>query len=178
MNEHPSPSTEQIPQPAWPDCSHLNTLEKLLFWLSIGLGVGGVKRAPGTLGSLWGLPLVWGLQQVSLHPLWLTSSAGVLFLLGIPICAAGMKAYQRKDPGHVVYDEIAAFPIVFLLTPITWTTAIAGFTLFRIFDISKPWPIRRVETLPGAWGVMADDTLAALYAGLILTALHALLIAI
>lgn len=143
-------------------------LERVLLLLSIGLGVGAIRTAPGTWGSLWGPLLVLGLQSISQHPMWMLCSGVFLFLIGIPICAAGMRYYQSGDPKHVVFDEIAAFPFVFLFVPLNWPTAIAGFVLFRIFDISKLWPIGCFERLPGAWGVMADDLVAGLFAGLAL----------
>ena len=73
-----------------------------------------------------------------------------------------------KDPQPVVFDEIAAFFWVFLFVPLTWTTSLIGFVLFRVFDILKPWPIPRLERLPRGWGVMADDAAAGLLAGAVL----------
>ena len=141
----------------------------LLVLLSHGFHLGSVKNAPGTVGSLWGPVLIWGLQSISTHPAFLFASWVVIFLAGVPICVAGIRHYQTKDPGHVVFDEIAAFPLVFLFVPITWGNAVAGFLLFRFFDILKPWPVRQVERIPGGWGVMADDQFAGIYAGAILT---------
>ncbi len=148
-------------------------LERILFWLSIGLGLGSVRTAPGTVGSLWGPLLALGLQQIQAHPALMFLYGTVLFAIGIPICAAGIRHYQTGDPKHVVFDEIAAFPFVFLFVPVTWGTAVAGFILFRIFDISKLWPVSKFEKLPGPWGVMADDLVAGLLAGLVLVALWA-----
>lgn len=143
-------------------------LERILFLLSIGLGLGAVRTAPGTFGSLWGPLLIFGCQSFSSHPLFMLLCGVILFAVGIPICEAGIRHYQTKDPKHVVFDEIAAFPFVFLFVPLTWGTAIAGFCLFRFFDITKLWPIKRFEKLPGAWGVMSDDTVAGILAGLVL----------
>lgn len=70
-----------------------------------------------------------------------------------------------KDPGAVVFDEIAAFPVVFLLVPVDLTTGLLGFLWFRFFDIAKPWPIRWFERFPGGWGIMADDLVAGVYSG-------------
>ncbi len=137
------------------------------FWgvFATGFGLGYVPRGPGTAGSLLGPPLIWALGTDGRYPLW-TALAGVIaFMIGIPICDAGIRLLQRKDPPHVVFDEIVAFFWVFLLTPINPGTAVIGFLLFRIFDIIKPWPIRRIEWLPGGLGVMADDVVAGLFAG-------------
>lgn len=150
-------------------------LERCLYLLSTGLGIGCVNVAPGTFGSLWGLPLVFGLQIITSHPMVMLLIGIGLFLVGIPICAAGIRHYQSGDPKHVVYDEIAAFPFVFLFVPLTWGTAFAGFVLFRIFDITKLWPIRQFERLPGAWGVMSDDLIAGLFACLVLTLMWSLI---
>jgi phosphatidylglycerophosphatase A len=87
-----------------------------------------------------------------------------VFLIGIPICAGGARLLGLKDPGAVVFDEIAAFSVVFLFVPFTWWTTVAGFLMFRLFDIWKPWPARRLERLPGGLGIMADDFVAGFYA--------------
>lgn len=136
----------------------------LRVWLAIGLGAGSFPFAPGTIGSLWGPVLVWGLAAISIESFWLLPVLVVLFLVGVPLCEAGAKYFGKHDPGAVVFDEIAAYPLVHLLVPLDWTTCIIGFVLFRIFDILKPWPIKKFEKLPGGWGIMADDTIAALFA--------------
>jgi phosphatidylglycerophosphatase A len=136
--------------------------------LATGLGTGFFPRGPGTVGSLLGPPLIWALGTDGRTPL-LTAVCGVIaFLLGIPVCNAGIRRLGVKDPPQIVFDEIVAFFWVFLLTPINPGTAVIGFLLFRIFDIFKPWPIRKLEWLPGGWGVMADDALAGVMAGLLL----------
>jgi phosphatidylglycerophosphatase A len=117
---------------------------------------------PGTVGSLAGLPLVWGIQHVG-FPLAEPFAAVVLFLVGIPICSAGARLLGAKDPGAVVFDEIAAFPVLFLGMPLNLATGVVGFVLFRVFDVLKPWPVRRLERLPGGLGIMADDFAAAVY---------------
>lgn len=147
-----------------------SVVEKLLVLLSTGLGVGTIRVAPGTFGSLWGPLLALGLQSINQHPLFMLLSGLLLFAIGIPICDAGIRRYQTGDPKHVVYDEIAAFAFVFLCVPVTIWTTVAGFVLFRVFDISKLWPVSRFESLPGPWGVMADDAIAGVMAGAILTA--------
>lgn len=127
------------------------------------MGLGLVPWAPGTFGSLLGLPLAWELGHLSF---WVQIVAAVaIFLAGIPICQRGAKVLGLKDPGAVVFDEIAAFPVMFLFVPFHLGTAILGFLLFRLFDITKPWPARRLEMLPGGLGIMADDLIAGIYAG-------------
>jgi phosphatidylglycerophosphatase A len=140
---------------------------RALLALATGLGVGLSRFAPGTFGSLWGPPLVWGLQELSdagLPPILYVVLCAMFWLLGVKACDVAISHYDRKDPPWAVIDEIAAFPLVFAATRVTIVSAVVGFLWFRVFDILKPWPIRRVEYLPRGWGVMADDLFAALYA--------------
>ncbi|WP_437205528.1 phosphatidylglycerophosphatase A family protein [Planctomicrobium sp. SH664] len=148
-------------------------LDRGLTLLATGLGSGYFPKAPGTIGSLLGPPLIWLLQADGQAPGYTALCGALAFVLGIPICNAGIRVLNVKDPKQVVYDEIVAFFWVFLLVPLNIGTAVGGFLLFRLFDILKPWPIRRFERLPKAWGVMADDALAGLAAGIILAVLNA-----
>ncbi len=150
---------------------------KIAMVLATGFGVGYFPIMPGTVGSLWGPGLVWCLQTLFGDP----PGAGgqvsfrigivtiVLFVIGVFICGSANRKFAKDDPGQIVFDEIAAFPIVFLFEPITWTSAIIGFVLFRIFDIFKPWPIKLTEKAGGGFGIMIDDTIAGLYAAALLT---------
>lgn len=138
--------------------------DRLMLLLATGLGVGFFPIMPGTVGSLWGPPLVWGLLAVGLPTTVYVLLCAGLILLGLPICDRAGKMIGDVDAGSIVYDEIVAFPIVFAVTPINWTSAILGFLWFRVFDIFKPWPICWFEKLPGAVGVMADDLVAAIFA--------------
>jgi phosphatidylglycerophosphatase A len=140
--------------------------ERLIVFVALGCGLGMMPFAPGTFGSLLGPPLAWGIQQLPEWGQWLAPL--VCFLAGVPICGIAARRLGLKDPGAVVFDEIAAFSVVFLAVKADLLTAILGFALFRIFDISKPWPVRQLEKLPGGWGIMADDFAAAVYAGGIL----------
>lgn len=91
-----------------------------------------------------------------------------MIVVGVPICERGARLLNAKDPGAVVWDEMAAFPVIFLFVPFSFTTAIAAFLVFRLLDISKPWPCRTLERLPGGLGIMTDDIVAGLYAGIAL----------
>ena len=149
------------------------TGNRLVCFLATGLGIGYSPIMPGTAGSLWGLPLVWVLLKTGL-PWWSWPVVAlVLFVVGIPICALAAQRLKKPDPGSVVWDEMAAFPVVFfplvlLQQPLDFVTATAGFVWFRLFDILKPWPISRLDTLHGGLGIMADDQLAGVYAALAL----------
>ena len=91
-----------------------------------------------------------------------------MFVVGVPICSKAAKLRDSKDPGSVVWDEMSAFPIVYAFVPLSgsslWPTLLAGFVLFRIFDIWKPPPVHYFDRLNGGFGIMIDDTIAALYA--------------
>jgi phosphatidylglycerophosphatase A len=147
-----------------------NLRQRSILALATGFGLGMIPFAPGTFGSLLGLPLAWGIEQL---PFWARMAMPIiLFAVGVPICAAGARILRLKDPGPVVFDEIAAFSVVFLAAPFNWKTALSGFLLFRIFDITKPWPARRLEHLPGGVGIMADDYAAGAYAAVLLWLLN------
>ena len=143
--------------------------------LAMGLGLGRSPIAPGTVGTLGGLPLVWAVAHLPHVVLQLAAIAG-LGLVGVPLCTYAVRRLGSKDPGCVVWDEIASLPITFFLVPSQqWSrpsVLIAGFLLNRLFDISKIPPARQLERLPEGWGVMADDWAAGVYSCL---ALHALL---
>jgi phosphatidylglycerophosphatase A len=152
----------------------------LSIWIATGLGAGYFPVAPGTAGSAVGLALVIALRQTSLKPLGLGVSlaalAGVLFALGVWSAGRAEKVFGRVDPRQVVIDEIAGQIITFVATPrVTWTWLIAGFILFRAFDIVKPFPARRAERFPGGWGIMLDDVVAGLYSLVVLVILGLLI---
>jgi phosphatidylglycerophosphatase A len=123
--------------------------------------------APGTAGSAAGL-IVYLL-------VWWTRSPAVEVTLILAVFAAGVWAATEAerffggiDPGPVVIDEVLGMLITLAFMPVGVATAIAGFVLFRIFDVIKPYPANRFERLHGGFGVMADDAMAAVYANLVL----------
>jgi len=143
---------------------------KLILLLARGLGTGCSPLAPGTVGSLLGLCFAWAVAaipgpiEVRLLVTLLAAAAAV------PICTRACRLLGDKDPGQVVLDEIVAVPLVFGcgLLPMDLTSLVAGFLLFRLFDIFKPPPARQFERLPEGTGIVADDLVAAVYAGLVL----------
>lgn len=142
--------------------------DRILLFIAEGFGLGRIPFAPGTWGSLWGIPLGWALGHFDTN-WWQRLLIGVImFIPGVPICSAGARLRNKKDPGSVVWDEMAAFPLVYAFVPLTgdrlWVTLIAGFIVFRIFDIWKPPPVRQCDKLEGGFGIMVDDTVAAVYA--------------
>jgi phosphatidylglycerophosphatase A len=136
--------------------------------VATGLGSGYSPFAPGTAGSLVGLLLFLPLARLA-WPVQLAATAA-LTLVGVLAAGRVARLVGRKDPGLVVVDEVAGQWITFLALPVTPATALAGFLLFRVMDIVKPWPARDLERLPGGLGIMADDVAAGIYAQLLLRA--------
>ncbi len=133
--------------------------------IATGLFAGKSKFAPGTVGTLVGIPLA---ILSSVH--WL-----VFWLTVLVLTVAGTVATQRvidttgePDPEEVVIDEIVGYLLAFLFVPVNTKTVIVGFFLFRALDILKPFPIKFFEALPGAYGVMADDIVAGIMTAVIL----------
>jgi len=138
-------------------------------------GLGWLPVAPGTYGSLppviiFGLLCHFGVSAVSM-----AVTMAVLALAGSVVCVkftpAVIAATGKTDPREVVADEFAGQAVTFLfiaIGPISniWVAGLLGFLLFRFFDILKPWPIRRLEKLPEGWGVLLDDLLAGVFAGI------------
>jgi phosphatidylglycerophosphatase A len=154
--------------------------------LATGLGLGFAPVAPGTFGSLLGVALSYLLLSLfRFEPMTLlnaTLAAGVaLALIGIWASARAETALGEEDAQPIVIDEICGQVLTYTFVGMhlgrigrNWTWAlVAGFLLFRLCDIFKPYPIRRLESLGSGLGAMADDVLAGLYAAL---ALHALLL--
>lgn len=128
--------------------------------------VGHAPVAPGTAGSLAALPIIWFVYP-RLSP---ASACGlVLAFCAIAIWAAHQQVSdEQKDPQHVVIDELVGQMIALLFIPLGFFTIAAGFVLFRIFDVFKPFPSRQSEKLPGGWGIVMDDVAAGIYANLVL----------
>ena len=139
-------------------------------FFGLGFGSGLAPKAPGTFGTLVGLPLFW-LVSVYALPIQLAVIVA-LFLIGIYFCDVTGKALGVSDHGGIVWDEIVAMMLVLAFTPNQWQWWLTAFLLFRLFDIWKPFPIRQCDAkLKNGFGVMFDDLLAAIYAILSLEAL-------
>jgi phosphatidylglycerophosphatase A len=132
--------------------------------LSLGFGSGLSRYAPGTMGTLVAIPLYLLLSRLELWPYLIVVTAG--FLLGIYLCDKTSKALGVHDHSGIVWDEIIGYWITMIAIPaVTWQWILAGFILFRFFDIVKPWPVKIADKrVPGGFGIMFDDLLAGLYA--------------
>ena len=137
--------------------------------IATAFGLGYAPIAPGTAGSAGGVLIYlltagWSFQSQLML-------AAAVTAVGVWSCFVSAKHFGRKDPSHAVVDEVAGQLVTMLGTGAGWKGAIIGFLLFRVFDIIKPPPARQLEALPGGWGIMADDIMAALYSCAILHAI-------
>jgi phosphatidylglycerophosphatase A len=145
-------------------------------------GLGRLPLAPGTWGSLPPV-IIFGLMSwFGASPSMITNVMAALVLAGSIVCVkfapAAIAATSKNDPHEVVADEFAGQAVTFLFSPFLamgsathrqiLITAFVGFVLFRLFDISKPWPIRKLEKYPAGWGILADDLLAGVFAWVVL----------
>jgi phosphatidylglycerophosphatase A len=128
-------------------------------FLALGFGSGLVPVMPGTFGSLAAVPLLLLAMNLSL-PSFIAVTL-IASVVGIYLCGKTADDMQVHDHGSIVWDEIAGMFVTLLFLPITASTLILGFLLFRIFDILKPWPIGIIDKrLHGGMGIMLDDILA------------------
>lgn len=130
-------------------------------------GLGRIGFAPGTFGAAAGTLLALALARLAPPPLVEVGLLVAINLVGIPVCTRAARALGRgKDPGSIIYDEAASVPLAALVVPAASrspTVLTAIFVLHRLFDITKPFPCRRLEHLPAGLGIMADDWGAAAY---------------
>jgi len=158
-----SSSTTLEPQPA----THRRTLWAWTVATFFGAGLG--KPGPGTYGSVAAM-LLWALAGFALHAspqtLLVLLLAGIVLsiALGVPAATIAARESGRHDPGFVVIDEVAGQWITLLFSPADWRHGLIALVLFRLFDITKPFPVRRLERLPDGWGIVFDDVAAGLYA--------------
>lgn len=147
----------------------MNFKEKVILFLATGFYVGKIPFAPGTFGSLLALPFCFLLSKVSIGAAIL---GAVLFsAIAVHIAGAAERLLQKTDPGCIVIDEMAGIWVTFIGISFTPFWICAGFLLFRIFDIVKPFPISFLEKrFSGGFGIVIDDVAAGIFANLILRA--------
>jgi phosphatidylglycerophosphatase A len=135
--------------------------------LAAGFGSGLSPFAPGTMGTLVAIPiylLIAGLPLLAYLTICL-----VTFVMGIWLCDKTSKDLGVHDHGGIVWDEIVGYLVTMAGAPFGWQWILAGFILFRIFDILKPWPIRWLDkSVSGGFGIMLDDLVAGLFSAAIL----------
>jgi len=137
------------------------------YFLAFGFGTGLLPVAPGTWGTLPGIPLV--LLMSSLSAGWYLSITIIAFIYGCIICDKVSNDLQVHDYSGIVWDEVVGYMFTLYLVPISWVTLLFGFLFFRLFDIWKPFPIKMIDSkVKGGLGIMLDDVLAAIPAWLCL----------
>jgi phosphatidylglycerophosphatase A len=160
MVDHAGDDTVRVSNiPRQSDAPAPQRSDAVAMWLATGFGIGRLKPGPGTWGTALGCVLAPVLWQAGTAGSWAIVVG--LAVIGVPVCSRAGKLMGCADPGAVVWDEIVAILVVALCLPHTLFGLLAGFVLFRFFDIAKPWPICHAERLPRGWGVMADDLVAA-----------------
>ncbi len=141
-------------------CGH-----RVIHFFAFGFGTGKAPFAPGTFGTLAAAPIYLLLREADV-----TVYAAVtigMFAFGVWCCGVTERDFGQQDMSAIVWDEIVGYLITMFMAPIGWEYVLAGFILFRLFDIWKPFPIRTLERrTSGGFGVMLDDVLAGVYAWL------------
>ena len=136
--------------------------------LAFGLGLGLSPVAPGTFGTLLGIPLALGLTR--LGEIGAALATALLFVAGVYLCGRSARALGVDDHPGIVWDEVVGYATAVLFLPPDWKWWLAAFFVFRALDILKPWPIREIDhSLRGGLGTMLDDAVAGLFTGLSLS---------
>jgi phosphatidylglycerophosphatase A len=123
--------------------------------------------APGTAGSAAGL-VVYLLVSWTRSPIVEVALIAAIFGVGTWAATHAERYFGGIDPGPVVIDEVLGMLVTLAFIPAGWSAMLAGFVLFRVFDVIKPYPANRLETFHGGFGIMADDAMAGVYANLAL----------
>jgi len=142
-----------------------------IYFIAFGFGAGLSPFAPGSCGTLVAIPLYYLIHSFSLIHYSLVLLLAIV--MGIWICDVTERDMGIHDYSGIVWDEICGFGLTLLAAPKGWLWIVVGFFLFRLFDIVKPWPIAWMDRkLPGGFGIMVDDLMAAVYAWLVLHIIH------
>ena len=148
----------QVPPSVWHNPKH---------FIAFGFGSGASPFMPGTVGTVVGILFFIGLSQFTFWS-YLVITA-LLFIFGIWLCDSTAKDIKVHDHAGIVWDEIVGYLIAMIGLPCSWGWVLAGFLVFRIFDIFKPWPIKWLDNkVPGGFGIMVDDLLAGIYSLIVL----------
>lgn len=145
----------------------MNLREEAVVFLATGLYIGRIPFAPGTFGSLVGLPLCFAMAELKLTQA--IACTVLLIFFAVWISNVAERLLKRSDPACIVIDEVAGMVVTLIGIPFNLTTAVCGFIVFRILDILKPFPIRTIDKrVSGGLGVVADDVAAGIFANLLL----------
>jgi phosphatidylglycerophosphatase A len=151
----------------------VNAPVRFLAWtVATWFGCGRAPIAPGTVGTLGAIPVYWLAARGG--PAVVAGVAVLLTFAGVWAASVVSRETGKKDPQFVVVDEVAGMLVTMIPAgAFSWPTLAAGFVLFRLLDITKPWPIRALEKLPGGWGIVLDDIAAGAVGAVGLAALRA-----
>lgn len=145
----------------------MTTTEKIKLIIATGFGTGYAPVASGTFGTLVGIPLVWAMD--GRHPWGYMIFTTLLYFVGVVCADFGEAYFQKADAGQIVIDEVVGYLVTMFLIPVTVTTLIVGFFVFRFFDIVKFWPARSIDRAQiGGQGVMLDDVAAGIYSCIVM----------
>ncbi len=138
-------------------------------WIATCGGLGYIPIAPGSVGAAVGVGLVLALARLPVSDLWVSAAVGVgallILMLGVPAATAAEAYFGRKDPGHVIIDEVMGQMVALVANPrANWKWLLGGYLIFRACDVIKPFPARRLERLRGGRGIMLDDFAAGVWA--------------
>ena len=142
--------------------------------LATGFGSGMSPKMPGTVGSFAALFFFLPFAPLAEHHLllWLVTLSGFTLIAVWAADGAERRYFKRHDVGNIVVDEFVGVFLTMTLIPVSWKTLLAGFVLFRLFDVAKPQPAKHIDRKwPGGWGVVMDDVVAGVYANLVMQAL-------
>ncbi len=148
-------------------------MNKIILFFSSVAGIGYIKYAPGTFGSLAGI-ILWALfvpQNYKFHLI----SVLCIFIISTAFSSMAEDIYGKKDDQRIVIDEVAGVWVALAFLPKTILFLSLGFILFRIFDIKKPFFIKKLQKLKGGFGITVDDIVAGIYANVILQILNLVL---
>lgn len=140
----------------------------LVKFAATGLGLGYSPIMPGTIGSLVGIVIFFILIQLNVPMLVLGCIITALFFFGVVTATKAEKIFNKKDAKTIVIDEVVGCLVYLYLIPLEIWCIILGFIIYRILDIIKPFPADSLQELRGGWGIMLDDLIAGVYAGIII----------
>jgi len=146
-------------------------LSKIAWTIATWFGCGLVPKAPGTMGSLGAIPLYLLVARQGRPGV----AVAALVVTAVGVWAASVVARElgKKDPQIVVVDEVAGLLVTMLpMREVSWLAVVIGFALFRLFDVFKPWPVRKLEELPGGWGIVFDDIAAGIFGAAVMAGLR------
>jgi phosphatidylglycerophosphatase A len=146
-------------------------LSKIAWAIATWFGCGLVPKAPGTMGSLGAIPLYLLVARQG-QP-WVAVATVLVTAVGVWAASVVARELGKKDPQIVVVDEVAGLLVTMLpMREVSWLAVVLGFALFRLFDVFKPWPIRKLEQLPGGWGIVLDDIAAGIFGAAVMAGLR------